>query len=159
MRACSILAASVGLWAAAAEAAQPTAAAEDFDNFEDNLAMESERSFATMNFDDFTSQFPTPDLRKLLAESGLFSSDTSGFGQRMGGADSGGSLSLAAGSNGGGNTTASSFKELSGAVISQLLGGKGQRVEDMHQELSGLLFGNSAAEHVEEKRRSSLLSI
>ena len=167
MRASSATAAALGLMAAVASVAAETirsSNAKDFNNFEDNLAMESERQFMGIDFADFTSQFSTPDLRKLLAESGLFS-EPDGFGQRMGSsrassslagsssstgpllADvSGGSSPLADGSTQRQKTNVSlaetrkSGGSLGGSVISQLLiGGKG--VEDMHEELSGLLFG------------------
>ena len=141
------------IWAAAASAAPE--AAEDFDRFEDNIAMESERQFMTMNFADFTSQFPkTPDLAELLAQTtGLFSEPFS-FGKRTGSSSSSSPSPAHQEESTAPETqrrktnatlgAAESSKSAGlGSVMSQLLAG-GQGVEDVHQELSGLLFGDQA---------------
>jgi hypothetical protein len=158
-----MLAAAMALWAAAIAAEAVQEAAEDFDRFEDNLAMESERQFLTMNFADFTAQFPkTPDLTELLSRAGLLS-ESATFGKRTGvltSSSSSSSRSSAAAATENskeeyllsdenqsrktnvtlGPETRKSGKTDLGTVVSQLLRG-GQRVEDMHEELSGLLFG------------------
>ncbi len=155
-----MLAAAMALWAAAIAAEAVQEAAEDFDRFEDNLAMESERQFLTMNFADFTAQFPkTPDLTELLSRAGLLSKSAT-FGKRTGVLTSSSSSSSAAAATENskeeillsdanqsrktnvtlGPETRKSGKTDLGTVVSQLLRG-GQGVEDMHEELSGLLFG------------------
>jgi len=150
----NILAAAVALLTAATAAEAAQEAAEDFDRFEDNIAMESERQFLTMNFADFASHFPkTPDLADLLNRAGLFS-ESATFGKRTGSSSSSAAVtadrkeeSLPTDENQSRKTNVTlgpearkSGKTDLGRVVSQLLAG-GQGVEDVHQELSGLLFG------------------
>lgn len=158
----AVLAVTLALWVTV-EAAQE--AAEDFDRFEDNIAMESERQFLAMNFADFTSQFPkTPDLKELLAQVGLFVEEPNSFGKRTGSSSSSAAVAATAGTEAESalfdesqtrktNLTIGDIRQpgvagalgAGGSVISQLLGG-GPEVENMHEELSGLLFGDQARE-------------